>query len=321
MHWLRRRMGGAGRPCLRIRERVGECLPQLREDGNDDLGLSASELSAFSEMNKLEEIGQHFPWRGTAQRLETIAWWGSAVGDIACRRRPFERSQILCEAAGFNLGISLFDSILEHEPSKSPYLIEVLNEAHLKERMRDPLEADTQLICDDPTLDLLVQLFDRALSSIGQRFAASVRQIDYLSELLQEMYRSELGLSNDRFAAKSLPIVFIGTWANPNEDERAFCFFDALGCFMRLWDDWLDITDDVRNLAPNSFIGAPSSLASFDALGYFARFLARAIGGTLFHKGVSNALCDALKKSLSAASCWDHQAYRKTVQLFRVLLH
>lgn len=320
MYWLRRRLGCAGRPCLRIREQIRKCLPEICQEEDGPLGFSSSELADFSETHQLAEIAKRFVWRGNSKKLEAIAWWGSVLGDIASVRRPIDRSRVLWEAASFNLGVALFDSILENEPDRFPLLARALNGVRMKARLECPSTTDRPLICDDYSLDLVVRLFDSALAGAGRRFSSWPAQIEYLSELLEVMYRSELGLSEDRFAAKTMPTVFIGALGNYYNGEQAHWFFEALGSFIQLWDDWLDLTEDFRSLAPNAFLGAPRSFISFDTLGYGVRFLARAIGGTLFHEGIALKLSDALKRSLSAAQHWDNQAYRKTLLLCRELL-
>ncbi len=320
MYWLRRRLGCAGRPCLRIRERIRECLPEIRQEEDRPLGFSSSELADFSETHQLAEIAKRFAWRGNIKNLERIAWWGSALGDVASVRRPIDRSRVLWEAASFNLGVSLFDSILENESDKFPPLARALDGVRLRARLVRPSITHRPLTCDDNSLDLIVRLFDTALAGAGRRFNCWPAQIEYLSELLEVMYRSELGLSEDRFAAKTMPVVFIGALGNDYEDEQAHWFFGAFGRFIQLWDDWLDLSEDLRSLAPNAFLGAPRSVISFDALGYSIRFLARTVGGRLFHEGIALTLSDALRISLSAARHWDIQGYRKTLLLCHKLV-
>lgn len=320
MYWLRRRLGCAGRSCLRIREHIRECLPEIRQEENGPLGFSSPELANFSESQQLAEIAKRFSWRGNVKRLEKIAWWGSALGDVASVRWPTDRSQILWEAASFNLGVSLFDSILEKETGKLALLARALDGVQLKVRLERPDITHKPLTCTDSSLKLIVRLFDSALSGAGRRFRCWPAQIKYLSELLETMYRSELGLSQDPFAAKIMPTVFIGALGNHNQEEQAHRFFECLGRFIQLWDDWLDLSEDSCRLAPNAFLGAPRSVVSFDALRYSVRFLARTAGGALFHEGIATTLSDALNKSLSAVRHWDDLAYKKTLLLCRELL-
>lgn len=320
MYWLRKRLGCAGQPCLRIREHIRECLPETRQAEDGPLGFSGPELADFTETHQLAEIATRFSWRGNLKRLETIAWWGSALGDVASVRHPIDRSQVLWEAASFNLGVCLFDSILENESGKFQPLARALDGVHLKARLERPSILDRPLTCEDHSFDLVVRLFDNALVGAGRRFSCWPAQINYLSKLLEVMYRSEMGLAEDRFAAKTMPVAFIGALGNHYKEEQAHWFFTAFGRFIQLWDDWLDLTEDLGSLAPNAFLGAPRSVVSFEALEYSVRFLARAAGGTLFHEAIAITLSDALKISLLAARRWDNQAYRKTLLLCHELL-
>ena len=319
LYWLRRRLGGAGLPCLRIREKIRNCLPAMYKEVCV-LGLSPSEIADFSKYYRLAEVAKHFIWRGDCERLEAIAWWGSALGDISSVGQPIYRSQIIWEAASFNLGIALFDSILENDSDKFPLLAQVLHGKRLKARLECSSISDQPLRCDEYSLNLVVRLFDRTLSSAGQRFSDSPSQIAYLSELLDKMYKSELGISDDLFASKTTPLVFIGALGNFHNNKNANSFFEAFGHFFHLWDDWLDLIDDFSSLAPNIFLGTPRSFISTDFFLYSIRFLTRAVGGTLFHDNIAMQLSTALAKSLSATLFWDEKAYRKTLQLCYILL-
>jgi hypothetical protein len=319
MFWLRRRLGCAGLPWLHIRERMKRCLPE-GPGGVEELGFSSHELRTFSDTHQLAEIAERFVCRGDTKRLEKIAWWGSALGDIASVGLPGERSKILWEAAAFNLGVSLFDSVVEEEPDSAATLSQALGLAHLEERLERSSASGTPLVCEDRSLGLVVRLFDSALAGAGRRFSSWPGHREFLGDLLGRMYRSELGLSEDRFAAKSLPTVFIGALGHHSDEERAHCFFRVLANFFQLWDDWLDLTEDFGGLAPNSFLGAPQAPVSLRGVGYSLRFLLRAVGGSMFHESAASTLCNALMDSLCAAEQWDSTAHRKTILLYRELL-
>jgi hypothetical protein len=172
----------------------------------------------------------------------------------------------------------------------------------------------------EESLDLVVRLFDVSLSGAGRRFAGRPALVRQMSRLLDTMYRSELGLSRDRFAAKNLPVVYIGALGNPHGDERSERFFESFGYFIQLWDDWLDLTEDALALAPNVFLGAPQTAVSLESFRYTMRFLARAAGGPLFHAGLTTTLSAALARSLLDARYWDERAYRQTLTLCHEIL-
>lgn len=285
------------------------------------LGLSDAQLSAFSKIHRLPEIACHFAWRGEAEKLAKIAWWGSALGDIASTPQATDRLNIMWESAAFNLGVALFDSVLEKAADQTSMLLSrVLDPVHLQARMNHPSSSDKQLTCQEPRLSLIVQLFDTVLSSVGGRLNSAPHRLNQLWKMLEAMYRSELGLSRDRFAAKTQPVMFIGGLANDPRDSKAYIFFKLLALFIHFWDDWMDMAEDLRNPAPNAFLTGPKSTAPFLALTNSLHGLFRILGGALYHESIARTLSDAIRDTLQAAKNWDIQAHRKTLALCHELI-
>ena len=73
-------------------------------------------MSAMSNTCDFRALASGFPARGDTESLIRIAWWGSAWGDVVCAPDAPDRDLVLKEAALFNLGIALFDSVIDERP-------------------------------------------------------------------------------------------------------------------------------------------------------------------------------------------------------------
>lgn len=313
--WLRRRLGSAGRGRLRVlevlRERLGaEGQPAL------SIGLADHELDRLCADCRTAALALAVPARGDAASLRRILWWGSALGDIASAVRPDDRDRIVREAALFNLGVALFDSVVDRAPQLVPPLARALAPARLEARLHAS-GADPVLAVDQPLLEPLVGIFDAALGSIGQRFRDEPAHLEHLRWLLERMFLSELGLSPNPFAAKTLPVTFIGALAGPSRDWTRV--FDGLSRFMSVWDDWLDLAEDMRRLAPNAFLGGRRGVSLGGAL-YAGRSLARVAAGGRLHGGLGDRLFEPLDASLIAARAGNEALYTRTIALYSHLL-
>lgn len=312
---MRRRVGSAGSGRHMVLEQLRGSIDAGGGPPASSLGLAQRELRDLFGDRQLEDLARAFPWRGDPRRLRQIAWWGSALGDIATAdRRPAAGRCVLREAACFNLAIALFDSVVDECSEHVPTLVRELDPVRIKTRLQAPRRVESALRCDDPALRLLVELFDAVFASIGRRLARDGRRLDHLIAVLEAMLRSELGLSRNPFEAKTLPIVFIGSLPGGPTPGGRDALFDALARFLWMWDDWIDIVDDMRGLRANAFLGE-CRLPASSAVGYMARSLGRLAGGRRSYVQLAEGLREALDLSLQASRECGHSFHTKTVAL------
>ncbi len=158
------------------------------------------------------------------------------------------------EAALFNLGVSVFDSVVDDEPQLLGELEAALHPDRVAERLRLAAGSTARpALCSDRAAELVVALFDRALHSAAARLEGDFTARLRLHRLLVAMYESELGLSSDRRAAKTLPVVFIGELAGARRNRIIEDLYAKLAAFLCLYDDWQDVDDDRRSHSFNTF--------------------------------------------------------------------
>jgi hypothetical protein len=260
------------------------------------------------------------PGRGDAGRLLEIARWGAALGDLVPASAPGERDAILREAARFNLGVALFDSRVDDGSPHLPDLARALSYDRLRRRLTHPDDPDARLACADAENRALVHLFDEVLSSIGTRKREAKDELAHLSSLLERMYQSELGRSEDPFEAKRLPVVFIGELGSGLARDKTRALFDRLGGFLYLFDDWQDLADDLCALAPNAFFGPWRPDDPVGALLTLGRGASRTVTGPLAHQDLARALWEPLEASLRRAEALGSPTHGKVIAFLWDLL-
>jgi hypothetical protein len=315
--WLRRRLGCAGRARLRIVEGLRASLgaPQCAPDSVP--GWSDAQLAAFTHACELGELAAAVSGRGDAASLAKIAWWGAALADLVPAGNTLARQEAMEIGAAFNLAVALFDSAIDQAPIPRLALVEALAPQRLCARLHHPRDERVQLRSEHPVAARVVGLFDLALSRAGCRYAGQQTNLDELGALLEAMYRSVLGQSDDPFIAKAGPVIFIGAVAAGRAGQALYA---ALARFCQLWDDALDIAEDLTVLAPNHFLGKGRGLAMHTTLAYVARGSARVLAGAALHGSIERHLHQALQASLTAALACDHETHRRTLRLCRELL-
>jgi hypothetical protein len=130
------------------------------------------------------------------------------------------------------------------------------------------------------------------------------------------MFRSELRTAADPFLAKTLPVVFIGALVDARASTARL--FHSLSDFLWLWDDWLDIADDLGHLRPNAFLGRASS-----PIGRATACLRGSVllaAGSMAHSRGAYRLERAFVSTLDAASEMGAETLRRTVAFQRELL-
>lgn len=312
---MRRRLGAAG-PARA--EMVGMLRRHLGdEEGAEEIGLDAVGLERALPVQEAEALTAGLRLRGDAQCLRQIVWWGSALADLPQATPPAERNTILGEAGRFNLAVALFDSVLDDWPRALGALVEALEPDALRRRLAAPGDADPVLQTDAAALQPLVRLFDTVLAAAGTRLREQPRRVERLAELLETMFRSELGLVPDPFLAKTLPVVFIGELVDPSVETARL--FRTLAEFLWLWDDWLDLSDDLRHLRPNAFLGRRRE-RRLGAVVLGGRGAVRLVAGPRAHGAVALRLDDTFRSTLVAARLADGGTYRRTLAFKRALL-
>ncbi len=224
------------------------------------------------------------------------------------------------EAANFNLAVALFDSVVDQAPSHRTALANALTPRQMRRRLDAPGDPATAVHTREPVLVPVVGLFDEVLTSAGARYAGDPAGRRYLGDLLDAMYRSELGLSRDPFDAKRLPVVFIGALAGARAKSSRATLFDALADFFWLWDDWLDLTEDLARVAPNAFLGNPRWPPVLGPLAYGARGVLHLGGGSWGRARLTRRVVVAIDAVLAAAGREGGAPYARTLTLLGMFL-
>jgi hypothetical protein len=288
-------------------------LRRLPEDPYEvKLGLTAAELERVLPEPEARALAGTAPGgRGGPEQLWRIVWWGVTLADLPGTATGTAR----VEAGQYNLAFALFDSVVDSAPSLVSPLAHALMPDRLRARLADP-DPSAALTTDHRGLEPLVRVFDMALSHTGRRLRAQSDRLERLGDLLEAMFRSELRATSDPFLAKTLPVVFIGALVDRRTTTAHL--FQALAEFIWLWDDWLDLADDLRRLRPNAFLG-PAGSRSARATAC-ARGMARLIAGSRAHGEVADRLERALASTLSAAREAGDETYRLTAAFHRELI-
>jgi hypothetical protein len=316
---MRRRLT---RLLLRRRDRAGTEAGTSAEAAWPDfgLGLSDERLLDLATEYHFGRLAGHFRRAGGPLELRQVAWWGSALADIACAAASRRRDDgLLVDAALFYLAVALFDQIVDGQPDRSGTLAEAVDPSRLRLKVESPSAPDARLHCDDPELGLIVALLDGALGSIGHRLGDEPEWREEILQMLETMYVSELALSDDAMAAKTLPFTLIGHLAIRPGEAAPRALFQNLAHFLGLWDDWQDLLADGWALAPNALLESRVRPAS---LPWKLRGLARGLGlilmGAIPCHEVSRRLSGALEATLESARPLPRPARQKTDAL---LLH
>jgi hypothetical protein len=309
-----RRLGVAGQGRSQILSRLADTVPAPSTMvAGRDVGLSADGLQRLAAEWQFGSFGDAFPTRSGADRLSRIAWFGAVLADISCSPACDERDQVLREGALFNLAVALFDTVADDQPSRLAATAKALQPELLMLVLRDGVRLPSR---NDAAVDLLVDLFNDVLRSMNRRLRHSPVMIDRLGGLLDQMYRSELGVDHDRLAAKFLPTVFIGLLGDRRSSAAIGSLHLKLSRFIAMWDDWQDLADDVIRRRANLFAydGYGWSISNVVRLGW------RLIGGRVSHAQIATALRAVIDETVRASYSVPQDARVATLYLLRFLL-
>jgi hypothetical protein len=270
-----------------------------------ELGLRDAQLARVLPKREAERLAAAVSnARGSGDWLRRIVWWGTALADVAGSGDARTRT----EAGRFNLAFALFDSIVDDRAPLAPQLAGALDPRRLRARLANPVGDAAALQTTVPDLQPLVRLFDVALADVGRRLAAMPQRVARLADLLQLMFQSELCLISDPFPAKILPVVFVGELVGT--DRGTARLFRRLGEFCWLWDDWLDLAEDLARRRPNVFLGRPSVLVG----------AGRLVAAKRSRVEIALRLEDSVAATLRAAAQIGDKAVARTGALYRELL-
>ncbi len=317
MYWLRRRLGCAGRERLRIVAGLRASVGEVWTAPVHAVGWLPAQTAAFTQLYRLEELARAVTGRGDVESLARIAWWGSALADLGPAQASARRHELMDICAAFNLAVALFDTAIDEAPIPRLALVEALAPRRLHSRLYQPDSDATRLRSEHPAAALVVGLFDQALADTGRHFAGQHARLDTLITLLEAMYRSVLGQSDEPFIAKTGPILFIGQVAGEQEAQR---LYGELARFCHIWDDALDVAEDLVALAPNHFLGKGRGVDMLSTLSYLGRGTLRMVAGSAMHGDIERALSRALRATVDAARDWNDETYGKTLSLCHTLL-
>ena len=136
------------------------------------LGLHEADLASLAVRCRFGRLAEHFRSEGGPAELREIAWWGSALADIATEAAAHPRNDdLLTDAAFFNLGVALFDGVVDNAPARIPAIAKSLSPTRLRRKLARPLDPEAALSCAEPDFELIVSLFDQTLGGVGQRCA------------------------------------------------------------------------------------------------------------------------------------------------------
>ena len=321
LYWLRRRLGCAGKGRLRILQTIAQRGYVYDDLKIEQIGLNKEKLISLSRRYNFPLISQYYPSRGDTESLLRIAWWGSAWGDVACVENHKSSYLVLEESALFNLAIALFDTVVDEYPDLKSEITKTINPVRIRRRLYQPDKKCSALICDHSLLYCVAHIFNDMLTSIGIRLSDQPRHLERIARILESMYKSELRLSSEPFNAKKLPLVFIGLLSNVSCRRDVCHLFECIGDFIYLWDDWLDLSEDMIRFVPNAFLSStfkyPLGLSSFI---YLCRSFSRILAGSLYHKQIANLLATKLEMVSDSAKRVGPNTFRKTTVLCNYLI-
>jgi hypothetical protein len=323
--WIRRRVGSSGPASLFVqRELLTLIGKELSNTPNisryaSHLGLSKDELSHLALESRFDLLASHFPTRGNTEGLKRIAWYGSALADIACGDYNEEvRTWTLKDAALFNVAAALFDTVMDDIPRRAHLLQEALHPSVLSTQLARGNQDNVHLANADLTLRPLIILFDTLLANLNRRYAHNTRMLDDLGRLLKEMYESEVGSTSDRTLAKTLPIIFIGRIADCPNARLDLRLFEHLAQFISLLDDSRDLAQDLVCLSANFFLSRRCDFPG--VLEYSRNILYRLLGGQASHSDIASILCLSLKRVINTALSANAPVPQKTLVFLNCLL-
>ncbi|HET9057267.1 MAG TPA: hypothetical protein VFN30_10535 [Chitinophagaceae bacterium] len=325
MQWLRKRLGCSGKGRLEVIECLKTQLTSLTQnDLKLSIGLNDEDLEQLATRYDFSFIAKHIPHRGDSDNLKLIAWFGSAITDLACWDLNENKEDILVEGALFNLGISLFDSVIDEIPNKKLELLHAINVSGIEKRIIKPNDEESRLASNDNVINHIAIIFDGVFSSLGKRMPYSPNEpfISELIRLIRLMYNSEVRVDENPFNAKSLPIIFLGKLGITNSFRpETEVFYNKLGQFIQIYDDWMDMADDFLKGKPNYFFNNRIFYPSFlKYVVYYFNFFKRIISGSIYHSQTAAIVGYFFREVMHASAATNNVLYKKNIVLCQKII-
>ncbi|MCX5044819.1 hypothetical protein OG921_24340 [Aldersonia sp. NBC_00410] len=200
----------------------------------------------------------------TTERVTGVARWGANIAELGIPRQSGVASQILDEAAAFNLAVAAFDTLVDERPAHLPEAAQALDPQRLRKRMNGDIRCLSSQTSGTSARSV-VALFDHVLGSLAFRLADAPSDRAALAVLLERMYLSEMGIGSP-LIAKRLPTIFIGRLANTSDDRHVSRVFEALARFFAAWDDYVDLSRDWMSFHANEFLWSSNTSPMFPRL-------------------------------------------------------
>lgn len=252
--WIARRVGAIG---TRRHEIIGALSRELSSvadanGGDTALGLSSDDLGQLAAAFGFADLAAAFPSRGDVTRLGRIAWFGSALGDIACAEHGRRADDVIEDAALLNVAVALFDTVVDEQPHRLSALTRAANPHVLKDALFGVAPAHVRDRDSHAGIERLASLFVHVAGRAGRRFAGMHLKLASLDAYFRRMFESEVGTNASRAHAKTLPISLIGSLISPAIFPSRL--FRALATFLAQYDDWQDLGHDLTDGRANTFV-------------------------------------------------------------------
>ncbi|HEV7653532.1 MAG TPA: hypothetical protein VGP36_02190 [Mycobacteriales bacterium] len=269
-------------------------------------------LAAGHGFNDLSRLN---PDRGDAGRLCEIAWFGSAVADIASSGDGSANLRALRTGGLFNVAVALVDSVVDRRRDGRAGGLTV---ALAPPALRDRLLVERPLDTEGPGGEI-VALMDVVLRDVAERWRHDPQMLAEAHELLTRMYISEMRPGVSRRDAKLLPLTFVGVVSDHARRPAVRETVQGISRFAGLLDDWQDLGDDLVAGRANAFLHerdlAPATSAPRALTG--ARLIARPRKAS---SGIAGQVRAALLTTVEAARRAGGDVEAKTHAFLRCLL-
>jgi hypothetical protein len=251
--WVERRVGSRGRTRVAVMRKV---LDNVHLSERVPLGFDEVQLERLAARHDFDRLARLIPDRGDAHRLREIAWFGSAVADIASSGTGAARANLVAHDAAiesgalFNLAVALVDSVVDgHRDERAANLRASLAPEALRSRLVNGAALNT-----DGAAGAVIAVFDAVLADVRERWHDDLRLLAAAAALLRRMYVSEMQPGASRRDAKMLPLVFIGLVSDPVGRPAVQATVEGIGALAALLDDWQDLGDDICAGRGNVFV-------------------------------------------------------------------
>lgn len=240
--WLERRLGVVGQTRQRI---VSDIASFVADERRSSALVTEAEVDALVQRAP-KHLAVLFPNRGERDCVRRIVSYGAMLGIVAAGAESPLRGDVVFEAAMFNLGVALFDTVVDDHVASIPTLTAALRPDQISHAMRT---GERIARVEHAWANAIIDAFEAMARNVQGHGTAC---IDDLGRMLVDMHASEMSPGN-RLQAKLLPTRFIGLLGDASGATTRL--FESLAEFVALWDDWQDLADDLISGRANLFVG------------------------------------------------------------------